>query len=78
MLLRRVAEKELDRWIAEAVVVEAAREHFISRRKAASLLGYEGTVDREAFFERHGLSSEYTSEMVEEDFATINALRAKR
>jgi hypothetical protein len=45
-----VPEKELDHWLAEAIVVAAVREHIISRRKAATLLGYEDYESREAFF----------------------------
>lgn len=78
ILLTKMPESELDHWAGEAIVVEAAREHLISRRKAATLLGYEDHDSREAFFERHGLTNEYTLEMVEEDFKAIDALRAKR
>jgi hypothetical protein len=75
VLLTKVPESEVDHWAAEAIAVAAAREHIISRRKAATLLGYEDYESREAFFEHHGLTNEYTVEMVEEDFGAIDALR---
>jgi hypothetical protein len=78
ILLTKLPESELDHWAVEAIVVEAAREHIVSRRKAATLLGYADYESREAFFERHGLTNDYTLEMVEEDFQAIESLRAKR
>ena len=56
----------------EALVVEAAREHLISRRRAATLLGLEDFEAREAFFGRHQLFNENTVEMVEQDFSAID------
>lgn len=78
ILLMKMPEDEVDHWAAEAIVVEAAREHLISRRKAATLLGYDDYQSRETFFERHGLTNEYTLEMVAEDFQAIDTLKAKR
>jgi len=78
LLLLKVPEAEINHWALEAIVVEAAREHIISRRKAADLLGLKNYASREAFFERHGLILEYTMEMVEEDFRTIEHLEALR
>jgi hypothetical protein len=54
------------------------REHIISRRKAASLLGLDSYLDRNAFFVRHGLMNEYTLEMVEQDIRAIEKLRSLR
>jgi|GEM_PF-1589638 len=78
LLLLKVPEGELGYWALEAIVVEAAREHIISRRKAASLLGLQDYESRDAFFERHGLTHEYTVEMVEADLRAIRALEALR
>jgi hypothetical protein len=78
LLLAELGEKELSAWATEALVVEAARQHIISRRKAATLLGLTNYLEREAFFERHQLFNEYTLEMVEEDFKTIAILEEKR
>ena len=78
IVLMKIAPSEFNHWAAERIVAGAAREHMISRRKAATLLGYESISEREAFFERNGLTSEYTLEMVDEDFAAIDALRSKR
>jgi len=78
LLAGEIGEAKFSAWVTEAVVVEAARQHIISRRKAATLMGLAGYEDREAFFERHDLRNEYTVEMVEEDFKTLEALRALR
>jgi hypothetical protein len=72
LLLAKLSEQQLSDWATETLVVEAAREHVISRRKAASLLGYQDYESREAFFERHQLFNEYTVEMLDEDFKTID------
>jgi hypothetical protein len=77
ILLTKLSEQQVAAWATEAVVVEAAREHIISRRKAASLLGLNNYVERHAFFERHGLTNEYTAQMVEMDIKAIETLRAK-
>ena len=78
LLLLKVPDGELARWAVEAIVVEAVREHMISRNKAATFLGLEDYESREAFFERHGLLNSYTLEMIREDFETIDLLEAKR
>jgi len=78
ILLMKMPADDVDHWAAEAIVVEAAREHIISRRKAATLLGYDDNQSRETFFDRYGLTNEYTLEMVEEDFQAISVLYAKR
>jgi hypothetical protein len=75
LLLAKLSEEQVSAWATEALVVEAAREHVISRRKAATLLGFEDYESREAFFERHQLFNEYTVEMVEQDFKTIDEHR---
>jgi hypothetical protein len=78
MILLKMPEGELHHWVLEAIVVEAAREHIISRRKTASILGFKDFESREAFFERHGLFIEYTMEMAEKDFKSIKHLEALR
>lgn len=72
LLVARLGEREVSSWATEAVVVESARQGLISRRKAATLLGIQDPSAREEFFERHGLILEYTAEMLEEDFKTID------
>jgi hypothetical protein len=78
LLLAKLGEQQLSAWVTEAAVVEAVRQHVISRNKAATLLGLEDYEEREAFFERCQLFNEYTREMVEEDFRTIEILEARR
>lgn len=78
LLLAKLNDEQLSAWITEAAVVEAVRQHVISRNKGATLLGLEDYESRGAFFERHQLFNEYTIEMVEEDFKAIETLRAKR
>jgi len=78
LLLLGIPEGELNHWALEAILAEAARTHMVSRRKAATLLGLVNYKEREAFFERHSLTNEYTVDMVHEDFRTIEALEAKR
>ena len=78
LLLLKVPAAKLNDWALEAIVVEAAREHIISRRKSAELMGLTSSAEREAFFDRHGLTNEYTAEMVEEDFRAIEHLEAIR
>ena len=78
LLRTKLGDKSVASWLTEAAVVEAAREHFISRRKAATLLGYEDYESREDFFERHQLFIEYTMEMLEQDLKSSEALRNKR
>ncbi len=77
LLLLKVPEAELDHWALEAIVVEAAREHVISRSKAASLLGLDDYEARDAFFERHGLTNEYTLEQMEMDRKAIAVLHPR-
>ena len=72
LLLAKLSEQQLATWGAEALVVEAVREHIISRQKGATLLGLDDYESREAFFGRHELFNEYTLEMVEQDFKTID------
>ena len=72
LLLLKLQEGEIAGWAAEAIVVEAAREHIISRNKAATPLGYEDYESREAFFERHQLFNEYTHEMLDLDFKAVD------
>ena len=76
VLLLKVPEAELTHWATEALVVEAAREGFISRRKAATLLGYDAYDAREAFFERHRLIEEYSLEMLEMDRRALEKLES--
>ncbi|HEY3782387.1 MAG TPA: hypothetical protein VGL56_14995 [Fimbriimonadaceae bacterium] len=71
LLLAKFGDKELSAWVTEAVVVEAVRQHVISRNKGATLLGLNDYEAREAFFDRHELFNEYTMEMLEQDFKTI-------
>ena len=78
LLLAKLSEEQLSDWATEALVVEAAREHVISRRKAATLLGYHDYESREEFFERHRLFVEYTMEMWEQDLKSIELLEARR
>ena len=72
-LVERLGPEGARGWGLEAMLVEAARQGLVSRRKAATLLGIDAPDDREAFFERHGLTLEYTPEMLEEDWRTIQA-----
>ena len=72
LLLANRSEEQLTTWATEALVVEAVRQHIISRRKAATLLGHQDYESREAFFERYGLLNEYTLEMLERDLQTID------
>jgi len=78
LLLTKLSEQQLTDWATEALIVEAAREHVISRRKAATLLGYQDYESREAFFARHQLFNEYTLEMWEQDLKSIEILEAQR
>ena len=73
--MSRFDENQALNWGLEALVVEAARDHIISRRKAATLLGIQDYQAREDFFARHGLTNEYTLEMLDLDFKAID--RAK-
>jgi hypothetical protein len=77
VLFAKLSEKEVSAWATEALVVEAARDHIISRRKAATLLGLNNYVQRQAFFQRHGLTSEYTLEMLEMDRRALQVLHPK-
>jgi len=72
LLLARLRGQSISAWATEAVIVEAVREHVISRNKAATLLELEDYETREDFFERHQLFNEYTVEMLDEDFKTID------
>jgi len=74
-LLSKLPEAEIATWAIEAMVVEAVREHFISRNKAATLLGFEDYESRDEFFERHELFNEYTLEMLEQDLKAIDKIR---
>ena len=74
-LVTRVGDEGLAAWGIEAMAVEAVRQGTISRRKAASILEIDSPDVREAFFERHGLSLEYTLEDMEEDFRTLGLRR---
>ena len=76
LLTEKLGVRSLDSWGLEAVVVEAAKEHLISRGRAASLLGLEDYESRNQFFEKHGLLNEYTMEMLDEDFKRIESRRA--
>jgi len=78
LLLAKLSEQQLSDWATEALVVEAAREHVISRRKAAALLGYQDYDSREAFFERHQLFIEYTLEMWQQDLKSIEILEERQ
>ncbi len=78
LLLAELSEQQLSEWVTEAAVVEAARQHVISRNKAATLLAHDDYEAREAFFERHELYNEYTMEMWEQDLKTIEMLEARR
>jgi hypothetical protein len=71
ILIAKLSEQRVSAWATEALVVEVAREHIISRRKAATLLGLEDYESREAFFERHQLNIEYRMEMWEQDRKSI-------
>lgn len=59
-------------------MVEAVREHIISRNKGATLLGLEDYESREAFFDRHQLFNGYTFEMWEQGRESIEILQARR
>jgi hypothetical protein len=76
VLMSTMPVSEINRWAGEAIVVEAVREHLISRRKAATLLGYEDYESRETFFTRHDLVNDYTMDMVDDDFRAIEQSRA--
>ena len=76
VLMSTMPVSEINRWAGEAIVVEAVREHLISRRKAATLLGYEDYESREAFVNRHNLRNDYTLEMIQDDFRAIDQSRA--
>jgi hypothetical protein len=78
LLVGKFNEHQLTAWGTEALVVEAVREHIISRRKAATLLGFQDYTSRQAFFERHELFNEYTMEMLDQDFKTIDLLNDAR
>jgi len=75
ILVGHLGEQSLKSWETEALIVEAAREHIISRRKAATLLGLTNYIERQVFFERHGLTNEYTLEMLEMDLQALETLR---
>jgi len=72
LLVSRIEPSQVSGWATEALVIEAARQHIISRKKATTLLGITDYGEREAFFERHGLQLEYTMEMLDLDFKAID------
>jgi len=74
ILLGNLGETNLAAWETRALVVEAARQHIISRNKAATLLGFEDYESREEFFNQYELFNEYTVEMLDEDFRTIDQI----
>ncbi|AIE84756.1 hypothetical protein OP10G_1388 [Fimbriimonas ginsengisoli Gsoil 348] len=49
ILLTKLPKSELDPWAIEAIVVEVAREHIVSCRKAATRLGYKGYESAKPF-----------------------------
>ncbi len=75
LLLAKLDDQQLSAWVTEAAVVEAVRQHLISRNKDATLLGIDDYAAREDFFERHQLFNEYTMEMLDQDFKTIDLHR---
>jgi hypothetical protein len=75
LLLAKLNDEQLSAWVTEAAVVEAVRQHVISRNKGATLLGLDDYEARDAFFERHQLYNDYTMEMLDQDFRTIDQHR---
>jgi hypothetical protein len=59
-------EATLPRWALEALVVEAVREHVISRGFGGELLGMD-FGQREEFYAQHGVTYDLTNEELDED-----------
>jgi Uncharacterised protein family (UPF0175) len=66
----------LPRHVVESWVLEDYRAGMLTTEEVRQLLGYETRFEVHSFLKAHGLSF-YTMEDLEQDFATLDELRAR-
>ena len=79
ILVPRLREKwgeGLPRHVAESWVLEDYRAGALTTEEVRQLLGYETRFEVHGFLKAHGVSF-YTMEDLEQDFATLDDLRAR-
>ena len=78
-LVLRMQEKwgeGLPRHVVESWVLEDSRAGALTTEEVRQLLGYETQFEVHGFLKAHGVSF-YTMEDLEQDFATLDELRAR-
>ncbi len=73
-LTTKVKEKELNKFIQEALAVELYRERKVSLGKAAEIAGARNKWEMLMMLNKRGVAIDYTAEDAEKDFETLNKL----
>lgn len=64
---------DLSKHVREALAIEAYAEDLLTQHQVGRLLGLASRFDVEAFFKRHGVSSGYTSNDLQDDVQTLDS-----
>jgi chromosome segregation and condensation protein ScpB len=67
-------QKDLSRAALESLLTDAYREQKISHAQLRRLLGFETSMEVDAFLKDRGIELEYTAEDLERDRETLNRL----
>lgn len=77
-LTTKVKEKELNKFIREALAVELYRERKVSLGKAAEIAGARNKWEMLMVLNKRGVAIDYTAEDAEKDLETLNKVLERR
>jgi len=77
-LTTKVKEKELNKFIREALAVELYRERKVSLGKAAEIAGARNKWEMLMMLNKRGVAIDYTAEEAEKDLETLNNVLKRR
>jgi len=77
-LTTKVKEKELNKFIREALAVELYRERKVSLGKAAEIAGARNKWEMLMILNKRGVAIDYTAEDAEKDLETLNKVLERR